>query len=141
MTIWIFDIMWALVLFGTALFTGCCVVFNPALRGIRTMGIVVAYAIGAWMLLALPPVVAIATWCLFASFGGIVAFAYEAWARVRYRGTTRAPRPFVLIQGFVLWPGMIPDAIEGVLVDFGVLEPSGPGQEYRAMRAATPELN
>ncbi len=34
--------------------------------------------------------------------------------------------PFVLVQGFLLWPGMIPDAIEGVLIDLGVLDPSGP---------------
>ena len=31
-----------------------------------------------------------------------------------------------LVQGFLLWPGMIPDAIEGVLIDLGILDPSGP---------------
>jgi hypothetical protein len=128
MTIGIFDVMWTLMLFGVALFTGCCVVFNPAIRGIRTMGIVTAYAVGAWMLLVLPPVVAIGTWCVFASAGGVIAFAYELWARRRYAGTGRAPRPLILLQGFLLWPGMIPDAIEGVLVDTGVLEPGGPAR-------------
>ncbi len=127
MTIWFFDVMWTLMLFGVALFTGCCVVFNPALRGIRTMGIVTSYAVGAWMLIVLPLRVAVGTWCVFASAGGVIALAYELWARHRYAGTNRAPRPMILLQGFLLWPGMIPDAVEGVLVDTGILGPGGPG--------------
>lgn len=130
MTIWNVDIMWGLMLFGTAAFTGACCVFNPVLRGVRTMGIVVAYAIGAWMLYVLPWKVAVITWCVFAAIGGLVAFGYEVWARYRYAGSGRAKRPLVLIQGFLLWPGMIPDALEGVLVDAGLLEPSGHAQ-YR----------
>jgi hypothetical protein len=129
MTIWFFDVMWALMLFGVALFTGCCVVFNPSLRGIRTMGIATAYATGAWMLFALPWAIALGTWCMFATAGGVIAFAYELWARHRYAGTARTPRPLILLRGFLLWPGMIPDAIEGVLVDTGILEPSGPGDD------------
>lgn len=34
------------------------------------------------------------------------------------------PRPLVLLQGFLLWPTMVPEAVEGVLIDAGVLEPS-----------------
>ena len=55
---------------------------------------------------------------------GAVALAYELWARWRYRGTDRRPRPLILLQGFVLWPTMVPEAVEGVLIDAGVLEPS-----------------
>ena len=126
MTIWFFDVMWTLMLFGVALFTGCCVVFNPAIRGIRTMGIVTAYLVGVCMLFALPLHVALGTWCVFASAGGVIALAYELWARRRFAGTGRKPRPLILLQGFLLWPGMIPDAVEGVLVDTGVLQPGGP---------------
>ena len=127
MTIWYVDVMWGVALFAVAFFTAGCVVFNPALRSIRTMGIVAAYGLGLWMVFDLPLVVALATWCVFASFGGIAVLLYELWARHRYAGTGRAPRPFILVQGFLLWPGMIPDAIEGVLIDLGVLDPSGPG--------------
>ena len=126
MTIWFFDVMWTLMLFGVALFTGCCVVFNPAVRGIRTMGILTAYGVGVCMLFALPLHVALGTWCVFASAGGVIALAYELWARRRFAGTGRKPRPLILLQGFLLWPGMIPDAVEGVLVDTGVLQPGGP---------------
>ena len=128
MTIWNVDIMWGLMLFGIALFTGVCIVFNPVLRGFRIMGVAVAYCVAAWMAFALPWVVAATTWCVFAVAGGVFAFAYELWARYRYRGTGRRERPLVLIQGFLLWPALVPDAIEGILVDMGVLAPSAAGR-------------
>jgi hypothetical protein len=123
-TVWYFSILWGLMLLGVALFTGCCLVFNPVLKSVRVMGIATAYAIAGWMALTLEWRVALATWCLFAAFGGLVALAYELWARWRYRGTGRRPRPLILLQGFILWPTMVPEAVEGVLIDAGVLEPS-----------------
>lgn len=124
MTLWYFSILWGLMLLGVALFTGCCLVFNPVLKSVRVMGVATAYAIGLWMVLTLEWRVALATWCVFAAFGGAVALAYELWARWRYRGTGRSPRPLILLQGFILWPTMVPEAVEGVLIDAGVLEPS-----------------
>lgn len=124
MTLWYIDILWALMLLGVALFTGCCLVFNPVLKSVRVMGIATAYAIALWMAITLPWQVALATWCMFASFGGAVALVYELWARWRYRGSGRKPRPLVLLQGFLFWPTMVPEAVEGVLIDAGVLEPS-----------------
>lgn len=129
MTIGYVNLMWALMLLGVALFTGCCLVFNPVLKSVRVMGIATAYAIGAWMALTLPWRVALVTWCLFAAFGGAVALAYELWARWRYRGSGRKPRPLILLQGFILWPTMVPEAIEGVLIDAGVLDPSWTSSE------------
>jgi len=125
MTIWYVDILWGLMLLGVALWTTCCLVFNPVLKSIKVMGIVVAYGVGLWMAITLPWLSALVTWCLFAAFGGAIAFGYELWARYRYAGSGRVPRPLILVQGFVLWPIMIPDAIEGMLVDAGVLQPSG----------------
>jgi hypothetical protein len=124
-TIWYVDILWALMLLGVALWTGCCLVFNPVLKAVRIMGIAVAYGVGLWMLITLDWKVAVVTWCLFAAFGGMVSFAYELWARHRYAAKGRAPRPLVMLQGFILWPTMVPDAVEGMLVDAGVLDPSG----------------
>jgi hypothetical protein len=127
MTLWYVDIMWALMLLGVALWTSGCVVFNRALYQMRLMGVIVAYGIGAWMLFALPWKVAVVTWCVFATFGGTLAFAYELWARYRYAGTGRVNRPLLLLRGFVLWPALIPDALEGMLVDAGIL-PASPVQ-------------
>lgn len=121
MTVWHVDILWAMMLLGVALWTTGCLVFNPVLTSIRVMGLALAYGVLLWMLLTLPWLDAVVTWCLFATFGGAVSLAYELWARHHYRTRGRAPRPLVALKGFVLWPTMIPDAVEGVLVDAGVL--------------------
>ncbi|MCU0624069.1 MAG: hypothetical protein MUF53_09425 [Gemmatimonadaceae bacterium] len=141
MTIWNIDILWAMMLLGIALFTGCCVVFNPVLKSVRIMGVVTAYAVGAYMAYELSWRVALTTWCVFAAAGGAIAFAYELWARRRYAGSGRAPRPLVAVQGFLLWPTMIPDAVEGVLVDAGVLgQGGGATGEFAARRSpSSPE--
>jgi len=129
MTIWYVDIMWALMLFGVTLFCGCLIVVNRAMSGLRLVGLVMAYAIGFWMLIALPLKVAVVTWCVFAAAGGLVVLAYELWARRRYAGTGRQPRPLILLQGFLLWPAMLPEAIEGMVVDAGLLPPSPEGSD------------
>lgn len=126
------DLMWGFVLLGVVLWTTCCVVMNPGLRGVRWMGLVLAYGIGAWMLVALPWLDAVVTWCLFAVTGGAAALAYELWARHRYRGTGRADRPLVALQGFLLWPAMIPDAVEGMFVDAGILPEARRGDDEGA---------
>lgn len=131
MTIWNVDIMWAMMLFGVTLFTSCIVVVNRAMRGMRTVGLVTCYAVGALMAIVLPWKVAVITWCVFAAAGGLFVFAYELWARVRYAGTGRSPRPLILLQGFLLWPAMIPEAIEGMVVDAGILPPSTVAPEQR----------
>jgi hypothetical protein len=125
MTIWNVDILWGVMLLGVAIWTTCCLVFNPILRGIGIMGIVTAYGIGVWMAIILPWHVALSTWCVFAAFGGAISLGYELWARHHYKGTGRTPRPLVLVQGFILWPTMIPQALEGMLVDAGLLKAGG----------------
>ncbi len=129
MTVWNVDIMWGLMLFGITLFTGCFIVVNRAMRALRICGLALAYGTGAWMLATLPWKVAVTTWLLFAAMGGLIVFAYELWARRRYAGTGRQPRPLILLQGFLLWPAMLPDAIEGMAVDAGLLPPSPAGAE------------
>ncbi|MCU0634352.1 MAG: hypothetical protein MUE41_05725 [Gemmatimonadaceae bacterium] len=124
MTIWYVDIMWASMLFGITLFTACFVVVNRAMRGMRLMGLITTYGIGAWMLVSLPWKVAVVTWCVFAALGGLVVMAYELWARRRYAGTGRTDRPLILLQGLVLWPSMLPEALEHMVVEIGLLPPS-----------------
>lgn len=124
MTIWYVDIMWAMMLFGVTLFTTCAVVVNRAMRGMRTVAIVTCYSVGALMAILLPWNVAVVTWCVFAAAGGLVVLAYELWARHRYSATGRAPRPLVLLRGFLLWPAMIPEVIEGIVLDAETLLPS-----------------
>lgn len=122
MTYFHIDIMWAIVLFGILLWTTVSVALNAALRrGMGTMGMLLSYAVLAWMLYALPVRVALTTWAVFAIVGGCVAFAYELWARRRYADTGRAPRPLIRLEGIVQWPAMVPDAFGLVLNDLGIL--------------------
>lgn len=125
MTIWYVDIMWAFMLFGITVFCGALVVVNRAMRSMRTMCLLTCYAVGVWMAITLEWKVALVTWCVFAAFGGGVVFAYELWARYRYAGTGRTPRPLILLQGFVLWPALLPEAIEDMVIDTGILPPHG----------------
>jgi hypothetical protein len=115
--------MWGFMLFGITVFCGALVVVNRAMRSMRVMCLLTCYAVGVWMAITLAWKVALVTWCVFAAFGGLIVFAYELWARHRYAGTGRKPRPLILLQGFVLWPAMLPEAIEGMVIDAGILPP------------------
>lgn len=133
MTVWYIDIMWALMLLGIALWCGGCVVMNPALRAMRTMGLVSAYLVLAWMLYALDWRVALGTWALFAAGGGGIVLGYELWARRRYAGLGRPTRPLILLQGFLLWPMLLPDAIESMLVDMRILPAARRTDEFETL--------
>ena len=111
------------------LWTTCGVLMNAGLRGVRWMGLALSYGVLAWMAIALPWRDALVTWGVFAVGGGAVALAYELWARRRYRSTGRPRRPVILLQGFLLWPALLPDAVEGMCVDVGILPPSRRGDE------------
>ncbi|HCT59076.1 MAG TPA: hypothetical protein DGD08_17890 [Gemmatimonas aurantiaca] len=114
--------MWAIVLFGVLLWTTVCVVLNAALRrGMGIMGLVLSYAVLAWMVFDLPLVEALITWSLFAVLGGMLTSVYELWARRRYAGTGRRPRPILRLTGLILWPAMVPDAFGLMLNDAGII--------------------
>lgn len=126
------DIMWAIVLFGILLWTTVSVVLNAALRrGMGTMGMLLSYSVLVWMLIDLPPRDALTTWAFFAGVGGCVMFLYELWARRRFRGTGRTPRPLVRIDGIVRWPAMVPDAFGLVLNDLGLLPADDRSETHR----------
>lgn len=122
MTYFHIDVMWAIVLFGILLWTTVSVVLNAALRrGMGTMGMLLSYAVLAWMLYDLPVRDALTTWAVFAVAGGCISFVYELWARRRYMGQGRIPRPLVRLDGILRWPALVPDAFGLVLNDLGIL--------------------
>jgi hypothetical protein len=122
MTFYYVNLMWAIVLFGILLWTTACVVLNAALRrGMGIMGMVLSYAVLAWMLIDIPWREALATWSVFAVFGGALTMLYELWARRKYADTDRAPRRIVRIEGVFLWPSMVPDAVGLMLNDAGII--------------------
>jgi hypothetical protein len=122
MTILGINLMWAIVLFGILLWTTVSVLLNAALRrGMGMLGLVLSYAVLVWMLVELPWREALFTWGIFAVFGGVLTIAYELWARRRYRETGRAPRRLIRLEGLVLWPSLVPDAVGQMLNDAGIL--------------------
>ena len=122
MTILGINLMWAIVLFGILLWTTVSVMLNAALRrGMGILGLVLSYAVLAWMLVELPWREALLTWGIFAGFGGVLTIAYELWARRAYRDTGRTPRRLIRLEGVVLWPSLVPDAVGQMLNDAGIL--------------------
>ena len=122
MTLYFVNFMWAIVLFGILLWTTACVALNAALRGgMRLLGMVLSYGVLCWMIVALPWREAAATWGLFAAAGGVLSVVYELWARGRYAGTGRRPRRLIRLEGVVMWPAMIPDAVGLMVNDAGIL--------------------
>jgi len=122
MTIFSVNIMWAIVLFGILLWTTASMVLNAALRrGMGRLGLLLSYAVLVWMLIELPWREVAATWGLFAALGGALSVPYELWARRRYASTGRTPRPLIRVQGVLLWPTMIPEAVGLMLNSAGIL--------------------
>lgn len=122
MTIYYVSIMWAIVLFGVLLWTTATVALNAALRrGMRIMGLGLSYGVLVWMIIDLPWREAAATWALFALLGGVLTVLYELWARRKYAGTDRKPRPIVHIAGVLMWPALVPDAVGLMLNDAGII--------------------
>lgn len=116
------NLMWAIVLFGILLWTTVSVMLNAALRrGMGILGLVLSYAVLMWMLVELPWREALLTWGIFAAFGGALTMAYELWARRAYRDTGRMPRRLIRLEGVVLWPSLVPDAVGQMLNDAGIL--------------------
>jgi hypothetical protein len=110
------------VLFGILLWTTACVLLNAALRrGMGIIGMVLSYGVLVWMLIDLPLRETVVTWSVFAAFGGALTVIYELWARRKYAGTDRRRRPIVRLEGALLWPAMIPDAVALMLNDAGII--------------------
>ena len=122
MTLSFVNVMWAIVLFGVLLWTTACVALNAALRrGMRLLGMVLSYGVLLWMIVELPWREVAATWGLFAAVGGVLSVVYELWARGRYAGTGRRRRRLIRLEGVVMWPAMIPDAVGLMVNDAGIL--------------------
>ena len=134
------DISW-LVKFGIAsAWTIFFSMFNtPGIRGWRNLGWLACFVLGAVMAFMVPWRVALATWATAGVFSGLVYFVYEllAFVKTKDKSSAAKPSPAALVHGLLMWPIMLPEAIEYTLAELGILKapPSAPESD------ANPDVN
>jgi hypothetical protein len=130
--------LWVVALAATALWTTLFSLASaPGVRGWRNLGLLASYLGGVAMFVALPLLAAALIWAAFGLAGGAIYYAHEWFLYLRTRAATddaplTVPRPtdppkrpaaMAILHGLFLWPLMIPEAIEYLLADVGLLPP------------------
>jgi hypothetical protein len=116
---------WLLMLGIAAGWTVFFSMFNTAgVRGWRNLGWLACFVLGVVMVFALPWRIACATWAIAGVFSGLVYFAYELFAYAKSEGKSAVsrPNPVTVVHGLVMWPIMLPEAIEYFLAEAGILK-------------------
>lgn len=92
-------------------------------RGLRNFGILACYILAVIMVIRLPFVTALATWCVFGLAGAVTYIAYQLVSYARDRSVDRKLNvtASTFTDGLVAWPIMIPEAIEYLLAELGIL--------------------
>jgi len=94
------------------------------IRGYRNLGILACYILLIVMLFPVPFTSALLTWCALGVGGGLVYIAYELLGRAR--ASEREQKSKVsfghFIYGNLMWPVMVPEAVEYILADMGILK-------------------
>lgn len=93
-------------------------------RGYRQLGILVCYVLLVVMLFRVPFASALATWCLLGVSGGLVYVGYDLLVRARTRQGEKKPKVSFshVIYGNLIWPIMVPEAVEYILAELGILK-------------------
>ncbi len=118
-----FSAPWALALLGAAIWTTLFSLAQFPLRGLRNFGLLASYIIGLAMAIRLPWREAAVTWAVFGICGGLLYVGYEMWTLSRQPASGERPRLGALLHGLFVWPIMVPEAVEYLLADLGVLAP------------------
>lgn len=119
------DVFWLGLLAASAGWSSFFSLFNrPHIRVWRNLGLLAGFVVGVAMLVALPWQQALATWAVAGFAGGILYFVYELVVYLRLVEKTQEarPDPGVLVHGLMLWPVMVPEAVESLLAELGVLK-------------------
>jgi hypothetical protein len=97
---------------------------TPGIRGYRNLGILAAYILLIVMLIRVPFTSALVTWCTLGVSGGLVYIAYELLVRIRASEKEEKPRVSFghVIYGNLMWPVMVPEAVEYILAELGILK-------------------
>ncbi len=97
---------------------------TPGIRGYRNLGILACYILLIVMLFRVPFTSALVTWCILGVGGGLVYIAYELLVRARASQSEKKPKVSFghVIFGNLMWPVMVPEAVEYILAELGLLK-------------------
>jgi hypothetical protein len=99
---------------------------SPRIRSYRNLGILAAFTVGIIAPGFVGIVSGVTSWLVFALIGGVAYYLWAFWCHVA-RGRSvgdRIPSPIVLAHGLVMWPVMLPEAIEYAGAEAGIFRPA-----------------
>jgi hypothetical protein len=96
---------------------------NPGIRGFRNLGILASYLLVIVFLFLAGWRAVLVTWAMFGVAGGVIYICWEILQRLRTAAGQEKPGVGLspLVHGLFAWPIMMPEAIEYVLAELGVL--------------------
>ena len=126
-----FSLKWLAILGAAAAWTIFFSCFNaPGIRGWRNLGWLACYVAGVVMFFFLPWRAALGTWALIGIASGLVYFGHELLGYLRSREADARPNPRTIANGLLFWPIKLPEAVEYLLADLGVLKaPAAPPEQ------------
>lgn len=130
---------WLFMFAAAAAWTIFFSMFNtPGVRGWRNLGWLACFILGVAMVFVLPWRIALATWATAGIFSGLVYFSYELFVYAKAKDKTKVskPNPVTVVHGLAMWPIMLPEAIEYLLAEFGILKAPEVPQQERAQQDA-----
>lgn len=96
---------------------------KPGIRGFRNLGILGSYVSGIVFIFLAGWKQALFTWILFGVLGGVIYIIWEVLQRVKTPEGEEKPSVSIkhIFSGLLAWPIMIPEAIEYILAEIGIL--------------------
>jgi cyanate permease len=115
--------------FATALLLACVwttvfsLTIKPGIRRFRNLGILASYVLPLIFLVVAGWRLTLVTWALFGVAGGVIYIIWEIIQRSRNATSEHKSEvsPSHLVFGLVAWPIMVPEAVEYMLAEFGML--------------------
>ncbi|MFO7569364.1 MAG: hypothetical protein R6W75_06160 [Smithellaceae bacterium] len=118
------NISQAMTMFITVLWTTIfSFAIRPGIRGFRNLGILGGYVSGFVFIFIAGWQQALFTWILFGVLGGVIYVFWEVFQRAKAPEGEEKPSVSInhIFSGLLAWPIMIPEAIEYILAEIGIL--------------------
>src|SRR5438034_1217814 len=105
---------------------------KPGMRGFRNLGILASYVLVVVFMFVAGWRSALVTWAVYGVAGGVIYICWEILQRLRSAAGEQKPGVSLspLVHGLFAWPIMVPEALEYVLAEVGILRapPAAPAK-------------